>query len=589
MSTPSFPTLRFLLWTLLTWTVLFAAAYALHNEFFEKSIYFSFDKVERAVQGLLATGLAVSLALLLGRAALRISNVSRWLRVLFWIPVLPMAAYIVIRFCAAWYMVASDPSLVLSAIAAMIPSVVAGWLVFQAWRARPRRIFPEMLNIALALLCLAFVGLASLGITRLRVKQIHRQAEKRWMEIGRPMAEYGKHLIKTEENEAFKTILTSLQPLGVQSLYKRRDGEPEVNDAQNVPQAELMYMDAGNRPLDEIAGPADPLVYREARAKDLAHLYQTILQEPTPVWSLNQADGWTVRVPNFLALRKLAQLAATDCLMRLHENDLEGAAQGRAAILKLNSPLREQPLLVSVMINVAIEAMFAKITARLPEDPAAWNELAEKARVFRQGLIGSLQADAYGAGNQVPPTEEFKWDPKTLADSTLERLTSGLPLQLAHAYHAYAEQVDILQKYTDYLHGDLGENAMNDVLAKYPDNIVLPHITRALCRLNGMLILLEQAEMIRFARARMEEGVHQAERASVVIPGAKWEMIADPATHSVSLKLSTVPGWLLRKDILPPEFFLLPLDGTQSWTFRKPTPSAPVETAPLVPAADGNL
>lgn len=58
-----------------------------------------------------------------------------------------------------------------------------------------------------------------------------------------------------------------------------------------------------------------------------------------------------------------------------------------------------------------------------------------------------------------------------------------------------------------------------------------------------------------------------AEHASVVIPGAKWEIVPDIANRSVALKLTPTPEWASHSPVAPPEFFLLPFDGSKSWKF----------------------
>jgi len=48
------------------------------------------------------------------------------------------------------------------------------------------------------------------------------------------------------------------------------------------------------------------------------------------------------------------------------------------------SNLNDQPILVSQMIRVAIDALYAPVIARLPEDPKAFEDLAADVNAKRE-------------------------------------------------------------------------------------------------------------------------------------------------------------------------------------------------------------
>lgn len=139
-------------------------------------------------------------------------------------------------------------------------------------------------------------------------------------------------------------------------------------------------------------------------------------------------------------------------------------------------------------------------------------------------------------------------------------------LQTAKNSAISAELAQTYQGDWNLTKGDLGEREFEKREASDP-NIMTPNYVRAYSRVNLTLLLREQAEMIRFARARIQEGTASAEHASVVIPGAKWVMTGDPATNSATLKLSPIPEWAKSKSYVDESFFLLPLDGSRSWKF----------------------
>ncbi|MDB6173976.1 MAG: hypothetical protein JWL59_3287 [Chthoniobacteraceae bacterium] len=560
-----------------TWALLFGIVYSLQEELFEKSSFNSHAQIQSSLTGWLIVGFTVSLAVFTSRLALQKER-PRWLEILFWIPILPLAAYILAQFCVHWYLIAAAPSVLLLILGSAVPIATLLWGAFQLRYSNRRRVFSEILNLTGAAFFLTIVSLCWIGITRYMARELIKKAEARWVEIGHSMTDYKARLYRTEENEAFKLLMAKVSPLGIGSLYKRKEGELNLNSGQANAAGEIAYLSMAMPPADEVPAPQVALVDSTVCRNELNQLYRSILENPAPVWSINEAEGSEMRVPNFLALRKLSQLVVGDSLQRLHENDMESAMLASSSILLANKNTREQPLLVSVMINCAIEALFAKITARLPEDPKAWDLLAGKAEAFRNGLKRAIQCEAWQIGNlkgnpeifygNGSPNEDRKAAVSHILIRTFQRLNGTLYRQIGEASLMEAEMVHILETEKNYARGDLGAKAISELLDQYPDNSFAPNIIRSIKRLNSMLILLEQAEMIRFARARMKEGVLEAKHASVVVPGLTWEMKGDLETHSALIKLSSVPEWLADNDVTGDGFYLLPFDGSKAWTCR---------------------
>ena len=90
-------------------------------------------------------------------------------------------------------------------------------------------------------------------------------------------------------------------------------------------------------------------------------------------------------------------------------------------------------------------------------------------------------------------------------------------------------------------------------------------------RINASLLCREQAEIIRATRTRLETGAsgYLGERESLVAPGAKWRVTADSTSYSASFELTPRPVWTNDSDFGDQNHFLLPLDGSKAWIFRK--------------------
>ncbi len=97
-----------------------------------------------------------------------------------------------------------------------------------------------------------------------------------------------------------------------------------------------------------------------------------------------------------------------------------------------------------------------------------------------------------------------------------------------------------------------------------------PSFSRSWAHTNEILLCQEQADLIRHARTRLEEGASGdlGERESLVVPGARWHIATDANTNSVSLKLVPRPTWTANINDGYGIRFLLPLDGSKSWKFR---------------------
>ncbi len=86
-----------------------------------------------------------------------------------------------------------------------------------------------------------------------------------------------------------------------------------------------------------------------------------------------------------------------------------------------------------------------------------------------------------------------------------------------------------------------------------------------------MLLLREQTELIRLARAQMQGGKtgNLGEWQSVVIPGSKWKITGDAVTNSFTLELAPRPSWTIDSTaagtVAGSQYFLLPLDGSKPW------------------------
>lgn len=573
--------------------------------------------------------LGPSLALLFGCWALRLlSERGRLARVLFWVPVVIGVVLVGLFVEGQWeqaedYFVAKGTSFVpmkqeeflaLSLLSFLLPCLVAAGLFYRHRRGN-RSSQPTVgkhswigeLAIAGAIsMVVAIVGLLWFN---LHASKVQAEGLKSWTEIGRPMEAFVKTLKPTQENDSFKALLADLKPYGITCLYKPGTFQNKTGDKSSIsdnsgetfccdPDAlELINYAASSSDSVSIP-PGDKFADSMAqRADELLEIYQKILSRPAPVWASNPNDGPEMAVPNFLILRKIAQTLKVDALVRVARGDREGAVAALRACDRLTEslrdPLTDSPELVSFMIRVAIDALMASEYARMPEQPGDWAQLQKDIIKSRATFKNLLQRDSLKINNLsdrylqaafagldetiiFPPfTMNLpRWFKLRFLVRPFQQLESGYVSKYLTAMIAYWEHQDLRSA------PDFGDDFSFDLRRKtYLMSIFpldpIPRVDRAISRLNVVLLLREQSQMIRHVRAQMATGqlAEKSEHPSLVIPGAKWEVTADTAARTASFKLTPIPGWAdydKENRVIDNEFFILPLDGSRSWKFDLP-------------------
>jgi hypothetical protein len=437
-----------------------------------------------------------------------------------------------------------------------------------------------------AVFLVAIVSAAGFVWVKIYVPRCRQKAEQRWSAIGRPMPEFEKQLRSVAENDSLRALTHDLQPFGIKSLYEARLGEQNPNSI-NVPKQVTDVIEPANSPrADEIEVAGHDLSYLDQHASDLDRLYKNLLQREPPVWSFVPQDGITLRVPSYLAARYMSQLMWVDALRKLERGDEKQAADAVAAGLKMTSNIGEQPILLSQMIHVAIDGLYAQLIARLPEDSEALKNFSAEVEAKREMWRAAVQTETWAIMRVVDYAGKKPDDFKTLYtnSSPLQKARISLAQSLLEAdcsllIMSAADQISVSEQVRDFAVSDLGVVKMDKVVSCYAPVFTTDHSfsevfrsnwSRSWIRLNATLLLREQAELIRFARAQVQSGKSGklGERESVVVGGAKWQITGDANASSVSLKLTPIPAWTRSHGVIDENFFLLPLDGSKSWRFR---------------------
>ena len=170
--------------------------------------------------------------------------------------------------------------------------------------------------------------------------------------------------------------------------------------------------------------------------------------------------------------------------------------------------------------------------------------------------------DASGTGNGLLPRwaariVDGKWGRREFATSALNG----------------AEHAAIQKSPATLALPDIGAS-LHEAISEAHPTIMEPNNARAIMRIHATLLLREQTELIRDARARLTAGRPVESRDSVVLPGLRWELTANAEKGTVATRLAGAPEWIVKNEVTGTEFWVLPLDGSASWQFHLPARTA---------------
>ncbi|MEP6673118.1 MAG: hypothetical protein ABJF10_28440 [Chthoniobacter sp.] len=408
------------------------------------------------------------------------------------------------------------------------------------------------------------------------------QAEARWTEIGLPMMELEKTFVLGRENDGSEVVRQVFRERVGSHFYKEgtraAEREPVITRSEEVEQAIKRAIDIQSAilpPSDDFELPPKSVAGFEPLGPVLEADYRRILAAAPPAWASDPRDGWSINVPNFLAIRQFSQITAAEAVRRLSVGDQEGAARALAAGLHLREGLRQNPTLVSLMLDVAVDSLLSAKKVRLPAEEDGLQSIAQDAISLRAELLKRLQLEGWLCLRfpdqfvENEPTAHFqirclpKWARQALARPWVRR-------QCALAALNGAEQAVIRKSPATLSLPDLGES-LHEVVSEAHPSVMEFNITRAALRIHATLLLREQTELIRDARARLAAGRPVESRDSVVLPHLRWELTADAEKGTVRTRLVGAPEWIVKNEVTGPDFWVLPLDGSVAWQFHLPS------------------
>ena len=457
-----------------------------------------------------------------------------------------------------------------------------------AWLAAKARTFPTWRTLGEAAAGCAVVVLAggAFGWSYdAKTRAIAAQAEARWAEIGLPLAAFEKTFAPSQENSGSAVVRAVLHEQLSQGFYKAgtaaAEREPAIEHspaAADLTRRACEIIGAKQPPGDDLALPELPVSALAAHAAALDDAYRRILAAEPAVWACNPADGYLISVPNFLGIRMFSQLVSADAMRYFAAGDEAGAACAIAAGLHLLESLRQNPTLVSLMTYIAVDALIASRQVRLPATDDGLTSVAREVPIMHAELLKTLQLESWAA-------LRFTWqisDGQTVIECRANFLPKWAKCianrrfafrQFAIAACNNAEHAAICQSPATLALHDFGGSLHAAVSEKNP-SAWEANVARCAMRITSTLLLREQTELIREARARLAAGRPVESRASVALPHLRWELTADAAKNTVATRLVNAPQWIVDNVVVGSDFWLLPLDGSVAWQFHAPARTA---------------
>ncbi|HXU29864.1 MAG TPA: hypothetical protein VN851_04730 [Thermoanaerobaculia bacterium] len=134
--------------------------------------------------------------------------------------------------------------------------------------------------------------------------------------------------------------------------------------------------------------------YLAASRPTLDRATALLLTSPAPVWKLNLAAGFHLKIPNFLGVSNLERLLVAQAREQARAGRIDAAFEGLEAAWKYNQAILDQPTLIGQLIGQTILKMQLAALRGMPRAPAGW-----PARLtdldLRHRMFMALQADVF--------------------------------------------------------------------------------------------------------------------------------------------------------------------------------------------------
>jgi hypothetical protein len=149
------------------------------------------------------------------------------------------------------------------------------------------------------------------------------------------------------------------------------------------------------RPSRGVESPPEELAaYLSEYAGELDAVRRELLGGELPRWEMELERLWEATIPNLLGHIDLQKLLCVDALARLAEGDRAGAIADLEASWRLNTALRDRPVMITQLVAINIARMRAGTLRHVEDVPAVWIERLSE-HDFRASLFDALLVESW--------------------------------------------------------------------------------------------------------------------------------------------------------------------------------------------------
>lgn len=383
-----------------------------------------------------------------------------------------------------------------------------------------------------------------------------------------PEREANESALRVEELSAALGI--DLAPRGAEDRPR-----PAGAAAESYKQAKRAVNDYADDQLESATSSVGPppeaaVLFLREQTETLGALRRQLTEAEAPRWALRLSDPYGTPLPNLIGHSNLQRLLLADALYRASAGDHPGALTTLDGSWRLNSSLRETPILMAQLIALGIARQQLGALRRIEGVPRSWRDRIHE-HDYRAAVFKALQLEGWDWFHALDPKSVEESD--TIRPSLLHSITRPyVSLCVTGVGDEWRRRLVQLSEVGSYCDRDLAAAAI-DLELKPPAWNLLGRITfgslddvpRRVARYE--LDLEMTAKLLDLQRAREELGGRWPESLpgiehSRICPDDSWLYEAVPGGEA-SLAFSRDVEWTgLRGIRLPLRYVAKPREGT---------------------------
>jgi hypothetical protein len=283
--------------------------------------------------------------------------------------------------------------------------------------------------------------------------------------------------------------------------------------------------------------PPELAAFLDERSAELAAIRRRLIDGPQPLWELKIEQLFAAPIPNLLGNIDLQKLLLADALSRQAGGDRRGALESLEASWRLNAALRDDPVLITQLIRIAVARMQVGALRQLGDVPEVWRQRLASAD-YREAFLAAMRLDGR-LWTQLDDPAAMGGKPNVLERATWKVTRPYMRFCLASVSDQMRERLDTLATAQALCDGDPAYHGA-DLKLEIPrwnfyGELIAPNLNDALLRVARLELDAElTARLLALEAARAAGGGDwpapgPSIEASRCCPEERWDYRAEPA------------------------------------------------------------